>query len=873
MSLPPEPPAYTKLVLRLFELTPMLVACIDRSGRIVHVNPSLEQAIGSSSDALIGADWLSLVAKHDERAPLTAAFGQALASEDPPPVVATLTAASGETRSIEWRLRAAQDAEDVCALCIGVDMTERVRSAASTEDALARLRESEARLSESQRIAKLGSWELDLVSGALTWSDEVFRIFGIDRTRFQASYQAFLDTVHPDDRALVDEAYATSLTTRKPYEIVHRLRMADGRIKWVQERCETSYDADGKAVRSVGTVQDITDRVLAEQAIADRDAAYHTLSERRRIEKDAIDASISAVAFASLEGKLLYANRAFLRDWGYGDEAEVVGRSVLDFWADRAGRAEVLRECLEKGGASGESIAVRKDGTNFLAQWSAAVVHDEAGNPKHLVAFFIDITKRRRAEQRLAFVFDSSPDMQVLVRAEPNGRLIMELANRAYVDFVSRVFRTTPPDVVERDRDELMRSFGLAREVIEQEVPRYRRVLQTATPDSYEVSMRCPDGSVQVEVSLHPVRDPAGTCTHVLWVGRDVTERKRTELEVMRTRDLLRSVIDSSRDWIFAKDADHRFLLVNDAFAQARGVSPSAMIARPDTDFWPADVCEGDPTRGVRGLHDDDRDAMAGKLVRNPQDVATLGDGRQRVFDTLKGPLRDSEGRTYGVLSYSRDVTEQTDLLEAQKRALKENEVLLREIHHRVKNNLQIISSLLHFHMKKARMPEERSVLEEVRKRLFAMILVHEKLYRSQRLARVELGDYARSLTGTLVQSFEGRGRISFDVVSDDVQLPIESALPAGMILCELITNVFKYAFPGARPGHATVSVQRDGERVVMRVQDDGIGLPDGFDPQTAQSFGFYLVRTLVSQLDGTLTASSDHGTHLHVAFPIPGAA
>jgi PAS domain S-box-containing protein len=126
------------------------------------------------------------------------------------------------------------------------------------------LRRSESSLAEAQRIAKIGSWELDLRKNELIWSDEIYRIFEIDKTRFGASYEAFLEAIHPDDRERVNRTYAKSLETRAPYEITHRLRIQDGRIKYVHEICETQYDDKGTPVYSYGTVQDVTQRHRAE---------------------------------------------------------------------------------------------------------------------------------------------------------------------------------------------------------------------------------------------------------------------------------------------------------------------------------------------------------------------------------------------------------------------------------------------------------------------------------------------------------------------------------------------------------------------------------------------------------------------------------
>ena len=187
-----------------------------------------------------------------------------------------------------------------------------------------------------------------------------------------------------------------------------------------------------------------------------------------------------------------------------------------------------------------------------------------------------------------------------------------------------------------------------------------------------------------------------------------------------------------------------------------------------------------------------------------------------------------------------------------------------------MKNNLQVIASLLHFQAKRLRSSEDAAALGELRTRIYAMTLVHERLYQARDIARVDFGDYVRALVAELTRSFGPRSGVRIDVESGDVALPVERALPAGMLVCELVTNVLKYAFPGGRAGVGTVRVREDGERVLVDVDDDGVGFPETFDPSAADSFGWALIRTLAVQLDGTVHTEPGPGAHVRVAFPLP---
>jgi PAS domain-containing protein len=189
-------------------------------------------------------------------------FQQALQNIPVSAHINSVVTRSGAELEIEWYGQLMHDTQGRVTSILNTGQDVSMRQ--SMEKAL---HFSVARLNEAQHLAKLGSWELDLLTGELVWSDEVFRLFEIEKQNFPATYEFFLNSVHPDDRAKVNLAYNRSLENVKEYEITHRLLMPDGRIKWLHERCISEFDAAGKALRSMGTVQDITERHVAQTAL------------------------------------------------------------------------------------------------------------------------------------------------------------------------------------------------------------------------------------------------------------------------------------------------------------------------------------------------------------------------------------------------------------------------------------------------------------------------------------------------------------------------------------------------------------------------------------------------------------------------------
>jgi two-component sensor histidine kinase len=250
-----------------------------------------------------------------------------------------------------------------------------------------------------------------------------------------------------------------------------------------------------------------------------------------------------------------------------------------------------------------------------------------------------------------------------------------------------------------------------------------------------------------------------------------------------------------------------------------------------------------------------------------------IPDGRTLNFFAIH-PLNEDYINLYGMdlTEHKRVETALRDSEEHLKTSLGEKDVLLKEIHHRVKNNMQVISSLVDLQADEVGDAALRGIFQDVVNRVRSMAMVHEKLYQSGDLARVEFADYTETLLGYLWRALKGAASgIQLDLDLAPVFLPVNLAVPCGLVLNELFSNALKHAFNGRESGRVTVSLQEDADgKVQLEVRDDGIGLPPGLDSQKAGSLGLRLVQMLARQLKATVAVKSDSGTVFTITFKGP---
>jgi diguanylate cyclase (GGDEF)-like protein/PAS domain S-box-containing protein len=536
----------------------------------------------------------------------------------------------------------------------GKDISERVRA----EQLLVA---NEARLAEAQRMARLGNWGLDLVSNTLIWSDEIYRIFEIDPTKYAASYETFLDLVHPDDRERVNHAYIESVKNRTPYGLEHRLLMKDGRIKHIHEHCETFYDDNGQPLRSVGTAQDITERIQAEQETRELQHFLNSVVENlpnMLFVKDAED--LRFVRFNKAAEDLL----------GYPRD-ELLGKNDYDIFpgVEADFFTAMDREVLQIGELMDipcETIHTRHQGERLLHTRKIPIL-DEAGEAKYLLGISEDITERKMAEDRAArlgrilerssneiYVFDAT----TLLFSQVNQGALNNLGYS-----LDELHSLTPVDL---KHSYTLESF---RHLIG---PLYRGEVETL---SFEAEHRRKDGSqypVEVHLQYSSIENPPVFVA----VVSDISERQLAQerlnylafydpLTGLPNRQLLidrlrQAMSESSRHErlvaVMFLDLD-RFKLVNDTLGHEAGDT----LLKGVGDRLSACVRQGDTIARLGG---DEFTVVLANVAR----VDDVGPIAQKLLDVFAQPFMLSAQEVFvspsiGITLYPHDDTDPEMLL------------------------------------------------------------------------------------------------------------------------------------------------------------------------------------------------------------------
>ncbi len=338
--------------------------------------------------------------------------------------------------------------------------------------------------------------------------------------------------------------------------------------------------------------------------------------------------------------------------------------------------------------------------------------------------------------------------------------------------------------------------------------------------------------------------------------------------EFLRSPHLLSRIFDIAEDAIISIDEGQQIVMFNQGAEKMFGFRAHEVFGQPLDMLLPQRFAE---------THRTDVAAFG----QSPMAARRMGErgriaGRRKDGTEFPADASISKVDLEGVRIYSvilRDMTEQVTAEQRIKAALLEKEVLLKEIHHRVKNNLQVVSSLLSLQSRGVQDEATRQMFKESQNRVQSMALIHEQLYQSKSLAELDFPAYIKQLVSHLFRSHQiSSSRIELKTKVDDVQLGVEIAIPCGLIINELVTNALKHAFPADCGGKIEIELKQREDRLMLCVRDNGVGLPEEIGLRNSETIGLRLVRSLVMQLEGKARIQRSEGTAIQITFPVNAA-
>ncbi|RMD86536.1 MAG: PAS domain S-box protein [Candidatus Dadabacteria bacterium] len=332
-------------------------------------------------------------------------------------------------------------------------------------------------------------------------------------------------------------------------------------------------------------------------------------------------------------------------------------------------------------------------------------------------------------------------------------------------------------------------------------------------------------------------------------------------------RDALQLILDTSCDGIICTNSRYEVILFNRGAEELFGYSSSEMAGKPIEILIP---------ERFRAAHRDymkefGQPSEATRYIGERGEIVALRkDGSEFPAEASISQSEINGEKVYAVIL--RDISRRKEIEDELKASLKEKELLLREVHHRVKNNLQIISSLLNLQKKASKTEEVRKAIEESMNRVRAIGLVHEMLYISADISEFNFQEYMRSLVHNVLSSYGCLGTIDCSVEIGHVPVTLDTAIQCGLIANELVSNCVKHAFTNGHKKRISLAIKQvDKSMAELRVSDNGVGVREGFDPYSVQTLGLRLIVSLAEQLGGDVSVENRGGAHFCVRFPVNG--
>ena len=605
-----------------------------------------------------------------------------------------------------------------------------------------------------------------------------------------------------------------------------------------------------------------------------------------RLQAQVLEQIHDSVIITDVAGHVTSWNKGAERYLGYS-AGEALGRHI-SFLYDEEDRhflqRQIITPLLQQGQHESEVKCRKKSGEVFWAHLSLSLLHDPSGKVTGMVGYALDVTERRLAENALReseenyrSLFENSP---ISLWKEDFSLLpgyFAELREAGVVDFAGH-FARHPGEVARCARltrildvnQKTLKLFGagskeeffgdLKKIFTESSFSAFREILvalaEGRTIFETEGINRTLSGEERHFLIRYSVLPSALKSLDSVIVSLiDISERRRAE-EALR---ILGKALETTRVGITIANLKGEIIFTNPAEASMHGYEIGELLGQKVNILGPPELRSEFPGANVQA---GERESLNLRKDGSVFPVRLVGD---LVTDAAGSPL--------AVVTVCEDITERKETEGRLKASIAEKDVLLKEIHHRVKNNLQIISSLLNLQMKKITEAKTRAELNATRNRIRSMALIHAKLYQSKNLSQINFAEYIEEFSRQLRSLYNvSPKKVKLVLDIDEVFLDVDVAIPCGMIVNELLTNALKYAFPEERSGEIRVVLRSEAAATVLTVEDDGVGLPPEMDLAGVETLGLQLVRGLAQQLNGTVLIEQNGGTRVVIRCPAAGS-
>lgn len=817
----------------LFEST-LGLCLLNREGEILQVNQSYCELLGYESNELIGENYYSLLPKehHVQELHSNAEFWE---TKVPYSLVIQLLKKDQSDIELSINYSLAWYNNEEVKLC-----------SVSEVSSLVRMNELMKRVT---RQTKVGGWERDLSDDSIIWTDGIFNIYDLPVGEIPRFGDPELEKYFPKDGLdLIIESHNYTLNTGKKSEVITKFISEKGIHKWVKNTTEALV-VNGKPVKLFGTFQDITDEKEKELHIYESQVRYKTLFEHNPTPLLLIDLENGYT--------ILNVNDAACQLYGY-DKDDFIGLTAIDLRPKehvdsflRGVNTRVNQTNLHKRKThvthlkkSGEQIAVEVHWSNFLI-----------GEKKVQLVFINDITDRLIKEQQLsetnAFLstmIETAPIAVVLLDNEAKVELWNHKAEETFGwsrdEALGKIIPYVPKSKKKELKDNLAKALS-SNEGLRLELERVTR--------SGEI--------IYLREFVTPITNAEGINDKVLVLIEDITEAKYVQNALIESEFKYRNLVEVSNDLIWKMDQNGTVNFINNAVIRILGYNPDSISG---SDF--SKLIHSEYWERWEELYSK---LKSGISVQNFDLILADNTGHRVILNATLHPMYDSQEELSGFSCYAADLTQVIEHKEHLETMLKEKEILIKEIHHRVKNNLAVVSSLLTLQSIKVNDESITQLLTESQSRIKSIATIHEKLYQNELFSSIEIKGYLRQLVQDIYDTYRSPDKeISVNVLGDDVYLNVNQAVPFAILANELVVNAFKYAFQGLHKGEINLFVTKnaDGE-LTFTVSDNGVGLPENFSTENSNSLGMTLVENLTQQLSATLKVQSIRGASFSIRF------